>query len=259
MMVDHGILSILPLLTDTRWPAPIVPIAANVIQHPIPTPRRFFRLGQAIRRAIESYPQDLRVARAWRRAACRISSTGRTSASSIRDWDNEFMDRLERDPESLTRLTHHDYMERGGAESVEIIMWLAMRAALGAEGAPRPPQLLRADADRATASSCSRARTAERRSSTGSGTWAFEPARQYLESLRDDRQIWIDGERVTDVTTDRRFAAAAHTMAELYDMQHDPALLERHDLSRRRPAASGSGSPSSSRARSTISCAGARW
>jgi hypothetical protein len=42
MTVDHGILSILPLLTDTHWAAPVVPIAANVIQHPLPTPRRFF-------------------------------------------------------------------------------------------------------------------------------------------------------------------------------------------------------------------------
>ena len=61
MMVDHGILSILPLLTDARWPAPLVPLAANVIQHPVPTPRRFFKLGRAIRHAIHSYPQDLRV------------------------------------------------------------------------------------------------------------------------------------------------------------------------------------------------------
>lgn len=48
--------------------------------------------------------------------------------------------------------------------------------------------------------------------------------KQYLESLRDGRQMWIDGELVKDVTRDRRFAGAAHTMAELYEMQHDPAL-----------------------------------
>ena len=46
----------------------------------------------------------------------------------------------------------------------------------------------------------------------------------YLESLRDDRQIWIDGDRVADVTRDPRFTAAAQTVAELYQMQHDPAL-----------------------------------
>src|SRR5215475_13578668 len=51
--------------------------------------------------------------------------------------------------------------------------------------------------------------------------------RHYLGSLSDGRQMWIDGECVTDVTQDGRFAAAAHTMAELYDMQHDPALRER--------------------------------
>ena len=51
--------------------------------------------------------------------------------------------------------------------------------------------------------------------------------RAFLNSLRDDRQIWIDGELVTDVAADRRLAAAARSMAELYDMQHDPALLER--------------------------------
>src|SRR6516164_211156 len=38
-------------------------------------------------------------------------------------WDNEFLDRLESDPQSLISLTHADYMERGGAESVEMIMW----------------------------------------------------------------------------------------------------------------------------------------
>jgi protocatechuate 4,5-dioxygenase beta chain len=130
MTVDHGILSILPLLTDDRWPAPLVPLAANVIQHPLPTPRRFFRLGQAIRHAIESYPQDLRVL---------VISTGGMShqlhgprfGHINPDWDNAFLDLLESDPDALVRLTHHDYMERGGAESVEMIMWLAMRSALG--------------------------------------------------------------------------------------------------------------------------------
>jgi len=51
--------------------------------------------------------------------------------------------------------------------------------------------------------------------------------RQYLDSLRDDRQIWLDGELVSDVTKDRRFAAAACSMAELYDMQHHEALTAR--------------------------------
>jgi 4-hydroxyphenylacetate 3-monooxygenase len=56
---------------------------------------------------------------------------------------------------------------------------------------------------------------------------AIRTGKQFLESLRDDRQIWIDGELVKDVTTDRRFAGAAQSMAELYDMQHDPALRDK--------------------------------
>jgi protocatechuate 4,5-dioxygenase beta chain len=130
MTIDHGVLSALPLLTDVHWPAPIVPIAVNVIQHPLPTPRRLFRLGEAIRRAVSAYPKDLRVL---------VLATGGMSHQLHGerfgflnpDWDNEFMDKLESDPMTLTRLSHHDYMERGGAESVEIIMWLAVRGALG--------------------------------------------------------------------------------------------------------------------------------
>src|SRR5579885_956296 len=49
----------------------------------------------------------------------------------------------------------------------------------------------------------------------------------FLEALRDDRHIQLDGERIRDVTRDRRLAGAAQTMAELYDMQHDPALTAR--------------------------------
>ncbi|HWB49282.1 MAG TPA: 4-hydroxyphenylacetate 3-monooxygenase, oxygenase component [Stellaceae bacterium] len=50
---------------------------------------------------------------------------------------------------------------------------------------------------------------------------------QFLAALRDDRRIFIDGERVGDVTADPRFAGAAQSMAEFYDMQHDPALRAR--------------------------------
>jgi 4-hydroxyphenylacetate 3-monooxygenase len=50
---------------------------------------------------------------------------------------------------------------------------------------------------------------------------------QFLEAIRDDRRIFIDGERVADVTRDRRLAGAARSVAELYGMQHDPALAAR--------------------------------
>lgn len=130
ILIDHGILSILPLLWDAPWPAPIIPLAVNVIQHPLPTARRLYKLGQALRRAVASYPKDIRVV---------VMGTGGLSHQlhgerfgfMNPDWDNRFLDLIESDPEALAAVSHDEYMERGGAESVEMIMWLGMRAALG--------------------------------------------------------------------------------------------------------------------------------
>jgi 4-hydroxyphenylacetate 3-monooxygenase len=47
---------------------------------------------------------------------------------------------------------------------------------------------------------------------------------QFLEALKDDRHVFMDGERIADIARDPRTAGAAQTLAELYDMQYDPAL-----------------------------------
>lgn len=61
MTVDHGILSILPLLTDNPLACTAGAVRRECHSASLPTPKRFFHLGQAIRRAVESYPKDLRV------------------------------------------------------------------------------------------------------------------------------------------------------------------------------------------------------
>ena len=130
MALDHGVLSFLPLLTDTDWKVPVVPLAVNVIQHPIPTPRRLFRLGAALRRAIGSYPKDRRIV-VFGTGGLTHQLHGKQFGTKNTAWDNEFMDRLETEPTGLSELSTQDYMERGGTEGVEMIMWLAMRGALG--------------------------------------------------------------------------------------------------------------------------------
>ncbi|MFG2919307.1 4-hydroxyphenylacetate 3-hydroxylase N-terminal domain-containing protein [Kitasatospora sp. NPDC048298] len=45
---------------------------------------------------------------------------------------------------------------------------------------------------------------------------------EYLESLRDGREVWIYGERVRDITTHPAFRTTARTIAHLYDALHDP-------------------------------------
>ena len=49
--------------------------------------------------------------------------------------------------------------------------------------------------------------------------------KQYLEGLREaEREVWIDGERVDDVTSHPAFRRGARSLAELYDMQLSPEL-----------------------------------
>jgi protocatechuate 4,5-dioxygenase beta chain len=131
MKVDHGLMAPLPLLFshDPDWDIRVVPIVVNVIQHPLPTARRCFRLGQSIARAISVYPEDLKVV---------ILGTGGMSHQLhgerfgllAKEFDHLWMDRIERDPEALCELTHRDIMAEAGAEAVELIMWLVMRGAL---------------------------------------------------------------------------------------------------------------------------------
>jgi len=130
MSVDHGVLSFLPMLTDTDWKIPVVPLAVNVIQHPVPSARRLFKLGAAIRRAVESFPQDKKVV-VFGTGGLTHQLHGKQFGQKNQTWDNEFMDLLETDPEQLASLSLTEYMERGGTEGVEMIMWLAMRAAMG--------------------------------------------------------------------------------------------------------------------------------
>jgi protocatechuate 4,5-dioxygenase, beta chain len=135
MEIDHGILSPLPFLTEPEkrgWPCPIIPFAINVIQHPLPTARRCWKLGQALRRAVQSYPQDLRVVVVGT-GGMSHQLNGKRFGFLNPEWDNEFLDLLETRPDALAALSAEDYMARGGCESVELIIWLAMRGALSPE------------------------------------------------------------------------------------------------------------------------------
>src|SRR5437762_7105264 len=129
--LDHGCFSPLSMLWphEERWPGAIVPLQVGVLEFPIPTARRCFRLGRSLRRAIESYPEDLRVA---------IVATGGLSHQVHGEragfnntaWDHAFLDLFESDPEALLELTQADYARLGGFESAEVVMWMVMRGAM---------------------------------------------------------------------------------------------------------------------------------
>ncbi len=131
--LDHGCFSPLSLLWphEPQWPGAIVPLQVGVLEFPIPSARRCFKLGRSLRKAIESYPEDLAVAIV---ATGGLSHQvhGERSGFNNTPWDMEFLDLLEKDPARLTELTIADYAERGGFEGSEVIMWLIMRGALSA-------------------------------------------------------------------------------------------------------------------------------
>lgn len=131
MKLDHGFLVPYPLFFphDPTWKIKAVPLVVNVIQHPIPTGRRCLALGRAIRRAVEAYPTNVRVA---------VIGTGGMShqlhgnrfGHLNSEFDNKWLDLIESDPEALTNITHTELMREAGAEAVELIMWLTMRGAM---------------------------------------------------------------------------------------------------------------------------------
>ncbi|MEO8114854.1 MAG: class III extradiol dioxygenase family protein [Phenylobacterium sp.] len=131
MAVDHGFTVPVELFWGDRGKNRIrtIPICINTVQHPLPSPMRCYRFGQAIGRAIATYPTDEKVV---------IVGTGGlshqldgTRAGFInKTFDRMCMERIVDDPEALARMSIHDLVRDAGAQGAEFILWLAMRGAL---------------------------------------------------------------------------------------------------------------------------------
>jgi gallate dioxygenase len=129
--LDHGCFSPLSLLWphEPDWPAAIVPLQVGVLQFPSPTARRCFKLGKSLRRAIQSFPEDIKVAIVGT-GGLSHQVHGERAGFNNTEWDKEFLELLEHDPEQLTDITIAEYARRGGLEGAEVVMWLIMRGAL---------------------------------------------------------------------------------------------------------------------------------
>ena len=129
--LDHGCFSPLSILWphEPDWPGAIIPLQVGVLEFPIPSARRCYRLGQSLRAAIESYSEDLKVVLV---ATGGLSHQvhGERCGFNNPDWDMRFLDLIEHDPEQLAEMTHAEYARLGGFEGAEVIMWLVMRGAL---------------------------------------------------------------------------------------------------------------------------------
>jgi protocatechuate 4,5-dioxygenase beta chain len=131
LLVDHAFAIPMNLMWPNKTPKPVrsIPVLVNAIQHPLPSPSRCFKFGRALGRAIESYPEDLKVL---------VVGTGGmshqldgTRAGFInKEFDRMCLEKLVDDPKALTHYSIREIAELAGAQGVEIIMWLIARATL---------------------------------------------------------------------------------------------------------------------------------
>ena len=131
MDVDHGLTVPLSLLfgQPAAWPCKVIPLAVNVVQYPPPTGNRCWNLGRAIRKAVDSFDQDLNVM-VWGTGGMSHQLQGPRAGLINREFDTAFLDGLTKDPEALARIPHVEYVREAGSEGIELVMWLIMRGAL---------------------------------------------------------------------------------------------------------------------------------
>lgn len=131
MDVDHGLTVPLSLMfgEPSEWPCKIIPVAVNVVLYPAPSGKRCFELGKAIRRAVESFEQDLNV-QIWGTGGMSHQLQGPRAGLINSDFDNAFLDDIVSAPERLIKMPHLTYLNEAGSEGVELVMWLVMRGAL---------------------------------------------------------------------------------------------------------------------------------
>ena len=146
MDVDHGLTVPLSLMcgkldpVKDAWPCPVIPFAVNVVQYPVPSGKRCFQLGQAIRRAIESYDEPLKV-QIWGTGGMSHQLQGSRAGLINAEWDNAFLDRLIADPAELSTMPHVDYVREAGSEGIELVMWLIARGAMADVAGGKSPKV----------------------------------------------------------------------------------------------------------------------
>lgn len=143
MEVDHGLTVPLSLLfgQPAAWPVRVIPFAVNVVLYPVPSGRRCFALGQAIRRAIESWDEPLKV-QIWGTGGMSHQLQGPRAGLINREWDNRFLDRLIAEPAKLAEVPHIEYVREAGSEGIELVMWLIARGAMSDVAGGPPPRVV---------------------------------------------------------------------------------------------------------------------
>ena len=140
MDVDHGLTVPLSLMCGQpqAWPCPVIPFAVNVVQYPVPSGQRCLNLGKAIRKAIESYDEDLNV-QIWGTGGMSRRVRGAAHGLDQQGASTMLLDRVYADPQGQAAVPHIDYVREAGSEGIELVMWLIARGAMAdLAGGPAP-------------------------------------------------------------------------------------------------------------------------
>ena len=132
MDVDHGLTVPLSMMfgkTD-KWPSKVIPLAVNVVTYPPPSGNRCWALGEAIAKAVASFPDDLNV-QIWGTGGMSHQLQGPRAGLINAEWDNRFLDLLTGGSDAARYIPHIEYLRETGSEGIEMVMWLIMRGALG--------------------------------------------------------------------------------------------------------------------------------
>ena len=132
MLVDHAVCNPMALLWPggEPWPVRVVPVEINTVQFPLPSAARCYKFGEAIGRAVASYPEDLRVV-VIGTGGLSHQLDGERAGFINKDFDHKFMTSLTEDPTWATKYSTVELVEQTGSQGIELILWLTARATLG--------------------------------------------------------------------------------------------------------------------------------
>ena len=146
MDVDHGLTVPLSLMCGQppadkfEWPCPVIPFAVNVVQYPVPSGQRCFNLGKAIRKAIETFDEDINV-HIWGTGGMSHQLQGARAGLINKEFDSAFLDKLISDPQGAADIPHINYVREAGSEGIELVMWLIARGAMNDVAGGKAPTL----------------------------------------------------------------------------------------------------------------------
>ena len=133
MLVDHAFTLPMALLwPDQKWPVKSVPVSINTVLFPLPSARRCYKLGEAIGRAIASFPSEAKVL-VLGTGGLSHQLEGERAGFINKEFDLKFMDSMTSNPAWATQFSDLDLVEQTGSEGVELLNWLAARATVAGE------------------------------------------------------------------------------------------------------------------------------